>query len=221
MPYFFSQVPNVEYPKFYDDGKISEFENVKNIFKRVVVREDIFENLSFFSKYNIIGDERPDMVADKFYDDPSLDWVILLSNNIINLNDEWPLTQRQFDRYLLDKYGSYESIYDIHHFESERIVSSNGTVILKEGTIIEETFSLRYYDASLGQSILKTNISVPITNYEYETRLEDIKRTIYILKNDYLQLVLEDMKDVMTYKKGSTQYISGSLKRADNIKLTD
>lgn len=221
MPYFFSQVPNVEYPKFYDDGKISEYESVKNIFKRVVVREDIFENLSFFQKYNIIGDERPDMVADKFYDDPSLDWVILLSNNIINLNYEWPLTQRQFDRYLLDKYGSYENIYFIHHFESIKVTSSNGTTILKEGTIIPETFSLRYYDASLGQSVLRTNLSVPITNYEYETRLEDLKRTIYILKTDYLQLVLEDMKDIMTYKKGSTQYISGSLKRADNIKLSD
>lgn len=221
MPYFFSQVPNVEYPKFYDDGKISEYESVKNIFKRVVVREDIFENLSFFQKYNIIGDERPDMVADKFYDDPSLDWVILLSNNIINLNYEWPLTQRQFDRYLLDKYGSYENIYFIHHFESIKVTSSNGTTILKEGTIIPETFSLRYYDASLGQSVLRTNLSVPITNYEYETRLEDLKRTIYILKSDYLQLVLEDMKDIMTYKKGSTQYISGSLKRADNIKLSD
>lgn len=221
MPYFFSQVPNVEYPKFYDDGKISEYESVKNIFKRVVVREDIFENLSFFQKYNIIGDERPDMVADKFYDDPSLDWVILLSNNIINLNYEWPLTQRQFDRYLLDKYGSYENIYFIHHFESIKVTSSNGTTILKEGTIIPETFSLRYYDASLGQSVLRTNLSVPITNYEYETRLEDLKRTIYILKSDYLQLVLEDMKDIMTYKKGSTQYVSGSLKRADNIKLSD
>jgi len=221
MPYFFSQVPNVEYPKFYDDGKISEYETVKNIFKRVIVREDIFENLSFFEKYNIIGDERPDMIADKFYDDPSLDWVILLSNNIIKFNEEWPLTQRQFDRYLLEKYGSYENIYYVHHFESIKITSSNGTVILKEGTIVPETFSVRYYDASLGKSILRTNITVPITNYEYETRLEDLKRSIYILKNDYLQLVLEDMKNIMTYKKGSTQYINGSLKRADNIKLSD
>ena len=144
MPYFFSQVPNVNYPKFYDDGKISEYETVKNIFKRAIVRPDIFENLSFFEKYNIVGDERPDMIADKFYDDPSLDWIILLSNNIINLNYEWPLTQRQFDRYLLDKYGSYEEIYDIHHFESIRITSSNGTIILREGTIIEETFSISY-----------------------------------------------------------------------------
>lgn len=221
MPYFFSQVPNVEYPKFYDDGKISEYETVKNIFKRAIVRPDIFENLSFFQKYSIIGDERPDMIADKFYDDPSLDWVILLSNNIINLNDEWPLTQRQFDRYLLDKYGTYENVYGIHHFESTRVTSSNGTIILREGTIIPQTFSITYYDQPINQSITKTNISVPITNYEYESKLDDEKRNIYILKNDYLQLVLEDIKDVMTYKKGSTQYVSGSLKKADNIRLTD
>lgn len=221
MPYFFSQVPNVEYPKFYDDGKISEYETVKNIFKRAIVRPDIFENLSFFQKYSIIGDERPDMVADKFYDDPSLDWVILLSNNIINLNDEWPLTQRQFDRYLLDKYGTYENVYGIHHFESIRVTSSNGTIILREGTIIPQTFSITYYDQPINQSITRTNISVPITNYEYESKLDDEKRNIYILKNDYLQLVLEDIKDVMTYKKGSTQYVSGSLKKADNIRLTD
>jgi hypothetical protein len=221
MPEYFSQLPSIQYSKFSKDGKISEYETVKNIFKRGVLREDIFKNLAFFKKYEIIGDERPDQVADKIYDDPTLDWLVLIANNIINVNDQWPMSQRSFDRYLLDKYGSYQNINSIRHFESEEVKNTNGVIILKAGTQIEESFELSYYDELLGQQKFISNIAIPITNYQYEVRLEENKRNIFILKPEYLQVVYDDIENIMTYKKGSTQYISGSLKKADNIRLTD
>ncbi|MBM5783198.1 MAG: hypothetical protein FJ368_07265, partial [Pelagibacterales bacterium] len=106
---YFRQVPNFEYvSRNAGEQNISDYVAVKNLFKRGKLREDIFGNLNFFTKYKIIGDERPDNVAFKLYGDSTLDWVVLLSNNILNIQSEWPMTQRTFDQVMLNKYGSYE-----------------------------------------------------------------------------------------------------------------
>jgi hypothetical protein len=220
MSNYFKRIPDVEYPKLSSDGKISEFEKIKNIFKRGTIREDIFENLAFFEKYDIIGDERPDSVANKIYNNPDLDWIVLLANNITNVYEEWPMPARSFDRYLNDKYGSFENIYAIKHFETEEVKNSSGVVIVKEGLIVPESFFISYYDKNLDEQIFKGNITKPVTNYEYEVRLDEKKRTIFLLKGRYLQLVFDDLETVMTYKKGSTQYVSRTLKRADNTRIT-
>jgi len=142
MASYFRQVPNFEYISRNPGEKyISEYIAVKNLFKRGKLREYIFGNLTFFEKYAIIGDERPDNVANKFYDDSTLDWVVLLSNNILNIQSEWPLTQRTFDKVMLEKYGSYENLYSgIHHYETEEIKNSLGITVLQGGLRISPTW---------------------------------------------------------------------------------
>ncbi len=129
---YFKQVPNFEYVNRTKGSQdISNFISVKNLFKRGRIRPDIFGNLSFFTKYKIVGDERPDNVAFKEYDDSSLDWVVLLSNNILNVQDEWPLPQTSLDEILLEKYGTYDKLYSgVHHYETVEIKNSKGGVIL-------------------------------------------------------------------------------------------
>lgn len=132
---YFRQVPNFEYVNRNPGDKyISEYIPVKNLFKRGKLREDIFGNLSFFEKYSVIGDERPDQVAFKFYNDSTLDWVVLLANNILNIQSEWPMSQYTFDKVMLEKYGSYENLYSgIHHYETTEIVDSRGIPVLSGG----------------------------------------------------------------------------------------
>ena len=132
---YFRQVPNFEYVNRTKGNKdISNYINVKNLFKRGKIRSDIFGNLSYFTKYKIIGDERPDNIAFKEYEDSSLDWVVLLSNNILNVQSEWPLPQTSLDEVLLDKYGNYDKLYSgIHHYETIEIKNSKGGVILPGG----------------------------------------------------------------------------------------
>lgn len=135
MASYFRQIPNFEYVT-RGEGKqdISNYTNVKNFFKRGKLREDIFGNLAFFEKYTILGDERPDNVAYKFYEDDTLDWVILISNNILNVQTEWPLQQNTFDKVMLEKYGSYENLYSgIHHYETIEIKNSAGAKVLPAG----------------------------------------------------------------------------------------
>jgi hypothetical protein len=217
MSFYFRNIPNLEYINL-DDSTISEYSETKNLFKRGQIREDIFGNLAFFNKYQIIGDERPDNVAYKFYGDETLDWVVLLSNNILNLHDEWPLTQESFDSYLLEKYGSYERLYGTHHYETNEVRDSNNKLILKSGLIVDNTFFIEYYDPGLEQTIVNSKKTL-FTNYAYEEKIQNDKRSIFLLKSNYIPLIIDDVKTKMKYKKGSDQYISPTLKRVDNIRL--
>jgi len=139
---YFKQVPNFEYVnRTKGSTDISNYISVKNLFKRGRIRPDIFGNLSFFTKYKIIGDDRPDNIAFKEYEDASLDWVVLLSNNILNVQDEWPLPQSSLDEVLLEKYGTYDKLHaGVHHYETVEIKNSKGGVILEGGLETPKTW---------------------------------------------------------------------------------
>ena len=104
---YFSNLGDFLYVNRTEDGrKESDFSLVKNFFKRPKLREDIFQDISFFSKYIVEGVDRPDNVAFKVYNDPDLDWVVLMSNNIVNVQSEWPMSQADFYTYVTEKYDS-------------------------------------------------------------------------------------------------------------------
>jgi len=221
MPSYFRQVPNFDYVSRLPNANIGDYIPVKNIFKKGKLREDIFQNLAFFEKYKIQGNDRPDNVAFEVYGDSTLDWLVLLCNNVVNIQTEWPLTQDAFDRYVLNKYGDYETLYSgIHHYETSEVTNSQGVVMVPSGLEVPDGYSINYYDYFIDSQIDTGNIAVEVTNYEYEDKLENDKRNIYILKSRYLNVVLDDMGDIMPYKKGSSQYVSETLKRGDNIRLT-
>jgi hypothetical protein len=220
MSSYFQRVPDLNYVSRLPGAKIGDYIRVKNLFKKGKLREDIFQNLAFFEKYKIIGDDRPDNVAFEVYDDATLDWVVLLSNNVLNVQSEWPLPQTDFDRFVLDKYGDYNTLYNgIHHHETSEVKNSQGVTIVPARLQVDSSYSVSYYDFFTDQQITTGNISVPITNYEYEEIIEDNKRNIFLLKPRFLNIVLDDIEEIMQYKKGSTQFVNESLKNADNIRL--
>jgi hypothetical protein len=220
MSSYFQRVPDFNYVSRLPDSKIGDYVRVKNLFKKGKLREDIFQNVAFFEKYKIVGDDRPDNVAFEVYDDSSLDWVILLSNNILNIQSEWPLPQTDFDRFVLDKYGDYNTLYNgIHHYETIEIKNTQGVTIVPAGLQVDSSYSVSYYDFFTDLQVTTGNLATPITNYEYEEKVDNDKRNIFILKSRYLNIVFDDMEEIMQYKKGSTQYVSESLKTGDNIKL--
>lgn len=218
MSFYFRNVPDFEYVT-RSDALIGRYTRVKNLFKRAKIRDDIFGNLTFFEKYKIIGDERPDNVALKFYGDETLDWVVLLSNNMINIYSEWPLSQSAFDNYLMEKYGTYDKIYEIHHYETVEVRNVDGGIIVPAGLIVDENFSISYFDPLLDADTIQTEITVPVRNYDIEEKRENEKRNIFVLKPPFLGTVLDDIDSIMPYKKGSTQFITKNLKRGDNIKI--
>ena len=219
MSNYFNYLPDFEYVSRLPDAKISDYIKVKNLFKKGVIRDDIFQDITFFTKYQIQGDDRPDNVASKVYNDSKLDWIVLQSNNIVNLQTEWPLSQNDFDRYCLEKYGDYNTLYNgVHHYETIELKNSSGVVILPAGKTVPSDFSISFYDDQLEQ-VISASETTTVTNYEYEDNIQTNKRNIFLLKQEYIPVVIDDVEDIMSYRKGSTQYMSRTLKRADNIRL--
>jgi len=215
---YFRQLPDFNYVNL-DSNLSSEYTRVKNLFKRGELRSDIFVNLAFFNKYSIVGEESPDEVSLRLYDTEEFDWVILLANNIINVRDEWPLSNDSLYNYLIDVYGSEENLQKIHHYETIEVKDDSGRVVLRKGLRTEEMYSFTYYERSTQQNVTVSNASEAISNYIDAIRKEEEKRNIFVLKPEYLNVLTNDIERIMQYKEGGEQYVSPTLKQGDNIKL--
>ena len=212
---YFRQLPNLDYPSLSNDrSSVYDYETVKNIFKRAIIRNDIFDEVTAFTKYSVRGDERPDQVADRMYNDSTLDWVVLTTNNIIHVRDEWPMGNQDFLTYLNDKYTA-EELANIHHYETEVVRDSNGKLIQLSGITVPEGHSVTFVD----NGVLRTESKIKSFSFlEHETNLNDAKRSINILRQEYLNLFLEEFGDIMEYKP-SRQFVNKNLKKTENPRI--
>ena len=246
MASYFSYFPELEYvSRTTYRSSSDETIRVKNIFKRPKLRNDFANVATAFSDYMIVGDERPEQTAEAVYGDPRYDWVILTTNNITNYRDQWPLNSVDFQNYIIEKYGSEEALTNVHHYNTELFMDQRGRLIVPEGLRVDSNFDSRYLDEVLqteitmagetlnpitsvdgvgvvkdadGNQVLSSNV-FPVTNYQYEVNENDAKRRIRVLKSDYLDIYLADMRRIMKYKK-SSDYLTKRLKKVYNPRLS-
>lgn len=225
---YFRELPDVDYQSFLSDSISSQsYLRVKNLFRRNKLRDDLKGVFTIFNKYEIVEGARPDTVAEEYYGDAELDWVVLMTAGIIHVRNEWPLSNYDLYRYAEEKYGT--SLNDVHHYETVEVRDSDGKLILPAGKIVDEDFKIYYYDNDqyytndatvLGANVTRiSNPTVSITNYEYEVRKNNEKSSIYLLKQEYLQQFLNDMRQIMLYDR-SSQYIDETLIRTENTRVT-
>ena len=219
MSRYFRNLPIFEYISRINERKTNkDFITVKNLFRRPVIREDLFTDFMSFTKYQIVGDERPDEVAYKVYGDSNLDWIVLLSNNIVNVRDEWPLTQQDYRNYLIEKYGNDTDALDVIKFyETEEIKDSEGKVFVPKKMKVDSTYKVSFLDSGTNK-IVEVSPIQGITYRTYEDRLQEDKRNINLLKSEYVSIVLDDIETLLDYEQ-STEYINPVLKRASNPNL--
>ena len=212
---YFRQLPNLDYPSLKNDRTSAyDYQVVKNIFKRAIIRDDIFDEATAFTKYSVIGDERPDQVAAGFYNDSTLDWVVLTTNNIVHVRDEWPMGNQDFLTYLNEKYTT-EELSNIHHYETKLIRDSRGKLIQPAGLTVPAGHSISFLD----NGVLREESSLTsFTFLEHETNVNDNKRNINILRSEYLNFFLESFEEIMEYKP-SKQFVTDSLKKTENPRL--
>ena len=219
---YFKYIPDFDYVSRLPKAQsISDYLRVKNLFKRTKISQTIFDDLTYFTKYQIIADERPDNIAYKIYGDSNLDWMVMLANNVTNLQNEWPLEEQSFYRFLISKYGSEEGIESVHHYETQKVIDSKEKVIVPKGLEVPSNYSVTFLDSGTRTEQIRTNITDEITNRQYEEKIQDEKRNIFIIKPRFTGLILEEMERVMEYPKGSTQYVSSKVVRGENVRLYD
>ena len=212
---YFRELPNLNYQSTALDRSSSEdYVQVKNIFRRAKLRDDLKYVFTSLVDYYIKDGVRPDQVADNVYGDPELDWVVLTSANIINVRDEWPLDSYEIYNYAFNKYG--DDLNQIRHYETTEVKDSSGRLILPKGKVVDSGFTIP--DPSSSTATL--NPVGGVTNYEYESKLNDEKRSIYIISPGYLQVFLNDMKDIMRYTD-SSQFVNTNLIQTENTRNTD
>lgn len=215
---YFREVSDLLYQSQLPNRNSSyDFVKVKNLFRRAKIREDFFQSLTVFTKYKIIGEERPEQVAEKVYGSSEFDWVVLISNNIINVRTEWPMSEYDFNQYLFRKY-TQEELYEAHHWETTALFDTSGKLIVPAGKIVDEDFSVQYYDAQDSINLITEYPVREVTNFEYETLKNDSKRNIYLLRPRFLQTAVDDMKEIMSYGF-SSQYIDEKTKKGDNLRI--
>jgi hypothetical protein len=211
---YFRELPDLEYQSpFVDSNSSQNYVRAKNLFRRVKLRDDLQNVFTLFNKYQIPEGARPDTVAEEVYGKADYDWVVILTAGIVHIRDEWPLSNRDIYRYSEQLYGN--DLNAIHHYETKEIKDSNGRLILPSGKIVDPTFTIP--DPNI--SIQTLNPVVGISNYEYETRKNEEKRSIYLLRTEYLQQYLNDMRRIMYYDR-SSQYIDKKLIRTENTRVT-
>ena len=219
---YFKYIPDFDYVSRLPKAQsISDYLRVKNLFKRTKISQTVFDDLTYFTKYQIIADERPDNIAYKVYGDSNLDWMVMLSNNITNLQNEWPLEEQSFYRFLINKYGSEAGIESVHHYESQKVIDSKEKVIVPKGLEVPSNYSVTFLDSGTKTEQIRTNITDAITNRQFEERVQDEKRNIFLIKPRFIGLIIEEMERVMEYPKGSTQYVSPRVVRGENVRLYD
>lgn len=211
---YFREIPNIRYPSFLKE-KTSSFDYVeaKNLFRRTKLRDDLQNNFTVFEKYDIIEGMRPDNVAQELYDSDQFDWVVLIVAGINNVRNEWPLSNRDLYNYSLDKYG--DSLNSNRFFETTEVKDSNGRLILPKGKVVDSNFTI----PKPGTPTATLNPVTGISNYEYETRLNDEKRSIYVLRLEYLQEFVNDFRDLMKYSE-SSEFINSRTIQTENTNIT-
>ena len=215
---YFQELPNISHPSLLPaSSRIEDRITVKNIFKRSKLRSDVDQTITAFNYYYVQESYRPDMVAEELYDDSELDWVILTSNNITNVRDQWPLSHNDLYNHILEKYGSEENTLGIHHYETKKMVDEYNRTVIPAGLQVDANFTFQYKNYS--NSMVTVNPVVSVTNYNYEVKLNDEKRRIKILKPEYLSVFITDHQNIMNYKE-SSDYITNRLKGTYNPRIS-
>lgn len=174
---YFREVSDLLYQSQESNRNSSyDYTRVKNLFRRAKIRDDFFQNVTVFEKYKITGEERPDQIAEKFYGSSEYDWIILISNNILNLRTEWPLSDSEFSNYLERKYTEAE-LAAAHHYETTLVRDAKGKMIVPPGRIVDSNFTVTYFDTSLSVQEAQEYYDFNSTNQTFDSTTLKINST--------------------------------------------
>ena len=214
--HYFQKVPNFRYKnpeaQNYDRDNYVE---AKNLFLRAKLRDDELNSISFLDKYTIKEGESPEQVAEELYGDPEYDWIIFTINNMTNVRSDWPMSGKELYEYCYNKYDG--DLNATRYYETKEVRDSQNRLVMPAGKIVDRDFTIPHPDnpnIRLGIGIpLDDPFIIGVSNYLAETRENEKKRNIRVMKPEYLTQFMTDLTEIFTYSK-SSQYESRTLKKA-------
>ena len=152
----------------YDVTGNQETTKIQDILIRIMIRKGIRERNVLFSKYDVKDSETPESVSHQFYGVPHYHWVVMMMNKMFSRYYDWPLSERELQAHVMDKYTDPNAI---SHYEAAQ-TSGNTAVKLR----VKSDFGS----------------ATAVTYLEYERTLNDAKKSIKILDPSYLGQFLDE-----------------------------
>ena len=223
---YFRELPNLEYQSFLSDRKASdEYLTVKNLFRRVKLRDDLQNVFTIFDKYQIVDGARPETVAEELYGSTQYDWVVLVSSGITRVRDQWPLSDKEVYDYAESIYGT--DLNAVHHYETTEVRDSKGRLILPAGKVVDKDFSFVYaeveknYSNSLNRisytqittqssDINSSSITVNLTNINVTVGDELVINGTYIPVVSFTDNITNNTKQINLFSPIPTSISQGS-----------
>ena len=239
---YFRELPDIAYqsPLLHKNSS-RDFLLVKNIFRRTKLYDFLESNVTLLNTFTIGDGDRPDTIAEELYGDATLDYIVVLVAGITNITNEWPLQDYQVYDYALEKYGSETEMNAIRYYETLEIIDDQNRQIVPPNLIVDADFkidgtvnkfpsSTRYTLKSLTGNrqlddkdeftVATDNIARAVTNLEYEYTENEKKREINVLNRGYIQLFINDLRDIVKYDKSSS-YISKNIAGTENTNVVN
>ena len=207
---YFNLLPNIGYAQRPIKFPFSESDYVvaKNFFRRYKLNDDVFSNAVFFKKYSIVEGERPDTIANKAYGNPFYEWVVVLTNNLVNVQYDWPMSNYDLTKVLENEFDDPYS--QINHYEIKETIGR-----YSKGLHVDKTFYDGQHKINVNGSIVTKNgneIASPVTVVEYYDQENEKKREIYLLRPKYFKKFVADFRKQNLYKD-STDFVAQRLKK--------
>ena len=236
---YFKELPNIAYQSPLSHKNSSrDYIVIKNIFRSAKLMDYVRGGAIANQKLVLKDGDRPDTIAEYLYGDSTLDYIVILVAGITNINHEWPLQDYQVYDYALQKYGSETKMNAIKYYKTFEIKDTQGRQILPPNLIVDADFkiygsstqsgSVRYnlisqdgnrqLDDKTEYTVTTDNIALAVSNFEHEISENEKKREINVLRNGYLSIFINDLRDVVKYDK-SSGYITNNLAKTENTNI--
>ena len=239
---YFRELPDIAYqsPLLHKNSS-RDFLLVKNIFRRTKLYDFLESNVTLLNTFTIGDGDRPDTIAEELYGDATLDYIVVLVAGITNITNEWPLQDYQVYDYALEKYGSETEMNAIRYHETLEIIDDQNRQIVPPNLIVDADFKIdgtvnkfpsstrytlkaltgnRQLDDKDEFTVATDNIARAVTNLEYEYTENEKKREINVLNRGYIQLFINDLRDIVKYDKSSS-YISKNIAGTENTNVVN
>jgi hypothetical protein len=216
MAFYFDSFPKREYD--INGKRLAQYTFVTDIMFRINIIRSVLSNVSAYYEYLINDTDTPEILADKLYGSAEAHWMILLANDMVDPQYDWPLNSDAFQRYIIAKYGSVETAkITAHHHEKviTREESYSGMItesryIVNESKLtvndldvpydyydnLPETQGVSTYNMGDGQTVVEIVRREVVTKYDYEDQLNEAKRPIKLIKKEYYGQILNEFNSL-------------------------
>lgn len=204
---YFESIPKILTPDVNGDGII-----LTNLMTRSEIIPSLLNNPMIFYKYDIQDGDTPEIIADKYYGDSYRYWVVLYANQIMDPQWNWPLTNQQFDAYLINKYSSISNLPNVLSYtqatlkeyrktiksiDSISLVETVDTFVIDEATYNQPIIPSANYNLP-NSTVLQTITTSIVSIYDYELEQNESKRTINLINKIYVSELEQQFKSLMS-----------------------